>query len=112
MGGLKIYVNEVDEYANRSGNGWQEQRDKENLANFIQRFKKVLRTSELAQGNTSTDYRASFTGSFTPLYGSNTPLPDYLKPYEPSAANAPKYDPSEESSPFTLNYDAEGSYKY
>jgi hypothetical protein len=30
LGGLKIYVNEVDEYANNrvSGGGWQEQRDK------------------------------------------------------------------------------------
>lgn len=116
LGGLKIYVNEIDEYANArvSGGGWQEQRDKENLANFVQRLKKVLRNSELAQGSTSNDFRATFaaTSSFTPLYASTAPLPDYLKPYEPNTGNIPKYDPSEESSPFTLNYDVEGSYKY
>jgi hypothetical protein len=111
---LKIYVNEIDEYANKSsGSGWQEQRDKENLANFVQRLKKVLRNSELAQGSSSNDFRNTFAGtsSFMPLYTSTTPLPDYLKPYE-ATANIPKYDPSEESSPFTLNYDVEGSYKY
>jgi hypothetical protein len=76
----------------------------------VQRFKKVLRTSELAQNNNSSgDYRASFTGSFTPVYTSATPLPDYLKPYEPNPI-LPKYT-SEESSPFTLNYDAP-EYRY
>lgn len=73
-----------------------------------------MRSSELAQGTSvgnTNDFRGNFTtASFTPLYGT-TPLPDYLKPYEP-IANAPKYNPSEESSPFTLNYDAEGTYKY
>jgi hypothetical protein len=110
-------LNEIDEYANRSSSsgGWQEQRDKENLGNFVQRLKKVLRNSELAQGSAANDFRATFagagTGSFTPLYTSTTPLPDYLKPYEATVGNIPKYYPSEESSPFTLNYD-EGSYKY
>lgn len=101
MGGLKIYLNEIDEYANRSANngGWQEQRDKENLGNFVQRLKKVLRNSELAQGTTVNDFRTTFagtgTGSLTPLYTSATPLPDYLKPYEATVGNIPKYDPSE-----------------
>ena len=37
VGGLKVYVNEIEDFSNtRNPNGgWQEQRDKENLANFV-----------------------------------------------------------------------------
>ena len=50
--GLKVYLNEVEEatYSRAAGGSWQEQREKENLAGFVQKVKKVMRTAEHTSG--------------------------------------------------------------
>jgi len=53
--GLKVYLSEIEDYASSrvASGGWQEQRDRENVSNFVQRVKKLMKKAESSSQSTA-----------------------------------------------------------
>ena len=99
-------------YARPAGESWQEQRNRENLANFIQRMKKLIKSVEVSHNTAYVSEGRGVDPANGGLGGGVTGvsrIPDYLQKYaDPNYKPASVIPRSEfvsvDNSPFSRNY--------